>query len=124
MPFINLKTNLENLESKREELLELVVSSTKDILRKDERVTSVFIEKISDEWFIDKKSVLTFFLDIKITKGTNTKEDKQAYIKSIFEGMKKIEPNINSASYVIVSEVESDSWGYNGITQEQRYKKD
>lgn len=124
MPFINLKTNLENLESKREELLELVVSSTKDILRKDESVTSVLIEKISDEWFIDKKSALTFFLDIKITKGTNTKEEKQAYIKSIFERMKKIEPNINSASYVIVSEVESDSWGYDGITKEQRYKKD
>lgn len=123
MPYINLKTNLVNIEEKKEELLDLILSSTKNILRKDEKVTSVLIENISSEWFINKEDSVTFFLEIKITKDTNTKEEKKEYIKRIFQGIEKLEQNINKASYVIITEVEADSWGYDGITQEQRYKK-
>lgn len=123
MPYINLKTNLVNIEEKKEELLDLILSSTKNILRKDEKVTSVLIENISNEWFINKEDSVTFFLEIKITKDTNTKEEKKEYIKRIFQGIEKLEQNINKASYVIITEVEADSWGYDGITQEQRYKK-
>jgi 4-oxalocrotonate tautomerase len=123
MPYINLKTNLVNIEEKKEELLDLILSSTKNILRKDEKVTSVLIENILSEWFINKEDSVTFFLEIKITKDTNTKEEKKEYIKRIFQGIEKLEQNINKASYVIITEVEADSWGYDGITQEQRYKK-
>lgn len=124
MPYINLKTNIDKFEEKQEELLELIVSSTKNILKKDEKVTSVLIEKLPfKSWHINSKNATTFFLEIKITKDTNSKEEKQRFIKTIFDGLKKLESNISFASYVLIDEVSSDSWGYSGITQENRYSK-
>ncbi len=79
----------------------------------------------SESWFIagTAVSVPTFYLDIKITEGTNTKNEKAAYIKQIFEGMEVILGQVASASYIVIHEVRADSWGYQGETQEFRYIK-
>lgn len=124
MPYINLKINLQNFEEKEASILELVVSKTKQILKKDEKVTSVLFEKIPfSSWYINKKNEITFFLDIKITKGSNTQEQKALYIKEIFEGFNALNIKVNEASYILIDEIPANSWGYNGITQEYRYTK-
>ncbi|AXH15912.1 tautomerase family protein [Malaciobacter mytili] len=124
MPYINLKTNLQDFEDKEASILELIVSKTKQILKKDEKVTSVLLEKVPfNNWYINKKNEFTFFLEIKITKDSNTKEEKALYIKEIFEGFKALNIKINKASYVLIDEIAGNSWGYGGITQEYRYSK-
>ncbi len=111
MPYINLKTNLKNFEEKKNKILELVVLATRDILRKDEKVTSILIEKLPfKSWHINSINSATFFLEIKITKDSNTKEEKAEFIKTVYNGLKTIEPNINFASYILIDEINGDSW--------------
>lgn len=79
-----------------------------------------------NDWFIGAKSVAetnetSFFVEIKITESTNSRDDKAAFIKSTFENMSQFFPNVSPTSYVVLQDVASDSWGYGGKTQEYRY---
>lgn len=66
-----------------------------------------------------KKS--SFYFDIKITDETNTKEEKEQYIKEAFSGFQKILGDIHEESYIYVQDVRAASYGYGGLTQEFRY---
>ena len=122
MPFINIKTNVKKDEKVKEKIVKKVLENTSDILHKDPKVTSILVEFVPFEvWSIDTQNQNTFYLDIKITKGTNTKEEKAKYIKETYEGLKEILGDITPASYVLIDEVDASSWGFDGITQEYRY---
>ena len=60
-------------------------------------------------------------MDIKITKGTNTKEQKANYIKKCYKDFQELLGEITPASYIVIDEVDGDSWGFEGLTQEYRY---
>jgi 4-oxalocrotonate tautomerase len=122
MPFINIKTNIKKDEKVKEKIVKKVLANTSDILHKDPKVTSILVEFVPfDVWSIDTQNQNTFYLDIKITKGTNTKEEKAKYIKETYEGLKDILGDITTASYVLIDEVDASLWGFDGITQEYRY---
>lgn len=72
---------------------------------------------------VSTSGVSTFYLDIKVTEGTNTKNEKAAYVKQVFAGMEAILGRVASASYIVIHEVHADAWGYQGETQEFRYIK-
>lgn len=63
----------------------------------------------------------TFYLDIKITEGTNTKNEKADYIAKVFAEFESLLGPLNPASYIVLHEVRADAWGYQGRTQEFRY---
>ena len=63
----------------------------------------------------------TFYLEVHITEGTNTKDEKASYIEKVFSSMRSILGELHPASYVIIKDVRADSWGYEGTTQEFRY---
>jgi 4-oxalocrotonate tautomerase len=124
MPFINVKLNSKQNSETREEIVKIVLDKTSNILNKNAEVTSILVEFCDkNNWSIGGKKATTFLVDIKITKGTNTKNEKQAYIKEIYQSFKNLLGNIDNASYIIIDEIEADSWGFEGITQEERYIK-
>jgi 4-oxalocrotonate tautomerase len=124
MPFINVKLNVEESLEVREKIVEIVLDKTTNILNKKREVTSVLVEFIpSSSWSIGGINSSTFYFDIKITKGTNSKSQKALYIESIYKGFKNLLGEISSASYVTIDEVDADSWGFEGVTQEYRYIK-
>lgn len=124
MPFINVKINAQVSEKLREEVASIVLNNTANILNKKRDVTSILVEFLpTRSWFIGSKNMTTFYLDIKITKGTNTKDQKSKYIKAMYEDLKNLIGEINPASYVLLDEVEADAWGFEGLTQEFRYIK-
>lgn len=124
MPYINVKLNTKESDELREKIVDIVLENTTNILNKKAEVTSVLVEFVSQKsWSIGGKSSTTFYLDIKITKGTNTKEQKANYIKKCYEDFNELLKEINSASYIVIDEVEADSWGFEGLTQEYRYIK-
>ena len=45
------------------------------------------------------------------------------FIKIVYDGLKAIEPNISFASYILIDEINGDSWGYDGISQKNRYSE-
>jgi 4-oxalocrotonate tautomerase len=124
MPYINIKLNVKQSDELREKIVEIVLDKTTNILNKKREVTSILLEFVPfSSWSIGGINVPTFNLDIKITKGTNTKKEKADYIESIYKEFKNILGQISTASYITIDEVEADSWGFEGLTQEYRYIK-
>lgn len=66
----------------------------------------------------------TAFLEISVTEGTNTAQEKEAFIAAAFEELQHQLGHgqlLAPASYVIVREVSATNWGYGGQTQATRY---
>jgi 4-oxalocrotonate tautomerase len=99
---------------------------TADVLRKDRRLTSVAIAHVPDaQWFVggaalDAQRRASFFVDVRVTAGTNSQEEKARYIAAVFARMRDLLGTPHEASYVHVHEVPADAWGYGGLTQAQR----
>jgi len=97
------------------------------ILGKDPGVTAVIVTRLpSDDWFCGGKSLTeawlaSFWLDIHITDGTNTKDEKAAFIAAAYESMAQLLGPLHEESYVHVHDVRGDAYGFGGLTQERRY---
>ena len=96
---------------------------TNRILGKREEVTAVLIEEIvATRWFIGGKTPgkPTARLEISITAGTNTAEEKQAFIAAAYRALQEQLGPLEEASYVVVRELPAGDWGYGGRTQAAR----
>ncbi|MFG1300485.1 4-oxalocrotonate tautomerase [Xanthobacter sp. V3C-3] len=100
---------------------------TARILRKDPALTAVAVSFVpGEQWFVGGRSLVeanasSFALDILIVDGTNTKDEKAAYLQSVFDAMAELLPRLHPESYILVREVKADAYGYGGRTQESRY---
>ena len=97
------------------------------ILGKDPKVTAVIVtENDPADWFCGGRSLAdqklaSFWLDIHITDGTNTKDEKAAFVAEAFKAMGKLLGPLHNESYVHVHDVRGDAYGFGGLTQERRY---
>ncbi len=100
---------------------------TASLLGKNPQVTAVAIAHVDPvHWFVAGRSLAdhgkaSFFLDTRITDGTNTKDEKAAYVAAVFEKMGDLLGPIHEESYVHVHDVRGDAYGYGGRTQDYRY---
>lgn len=128
MPILNLKVSGEKNHSLISQLSELLLDSTIKILRKKPELIAITISFIEhDCWIIAGKSLKeldknSFYLDIKVTDETNSKDEKAAYIKTVFAGIEKILGNVHQESYIYIEDVRAAAYGYGGKTQEYRYQ--
>lgn len=97
------------------------------ILGKDPNITAINVEE-SDAatWFIGGKpltqhQLAAFWVDVRITDGTNTREEKAAFVAAVFEAMKGLLGPLHNECYVHVDDVRGDAYGYGGLTQNERY---
>ena len=97
------------------------------ILHKDPQVTAVAVEEIDPaNWFVGnaplaQQALASFWLDIRIVDGTNTREEKAAFVAATFTRMNELIGPLHNESYVHVNEVRGDAYGYGGLTQNKRY---
>jgi 4-oxalocrotonate tautomerase len=96
-------------------------------LGKDPGVTAVLVEEAeSDSWFIAGKlpteaGLSAFWLDIKITAGTNVKAETTAFVAAAFAAMGELLGPLHEESYVLVHAADGDAYGYGGRTQNGRW---
>ena len=96
-------------------------------LRKDPTVTAVAVSYIEPQhWFAGGKSLAaqgknTFWLDIKVVDGTNTKLELEAYLKAVFAAFGRLLGSVHEESYAFVHEVPAAAYGFGGKTQEFRF---
>jgi 4-oxalocrotonate tautomerase len=127
MPILNLKISLPEGDAKLKLIANQLTSITERILKKKPEVTAITILAVTGEnWFINKTSLKelnknSFYLDIKVTDGTNSKDEKSQFVKAVFHFMDSILENLHTESYVYVEEVKADAYGFGSFTQEYRY---
>lgn len=99
----------------------------KAYLNKDPGVTAVLVEPADPAgWYIAGSrpadaGLSAFWLDIKITAGTNLKAETSRFVAEAFAGMAKLLGPLHPESYVLVHAVDGHAYGYGGYTQEQRW---
>jgi 4-oxalocrotonate tautomerase len=98
-----------------------------EALGKDPGVTAVLVEPADPEaWFIAGRrpaedGLSAFWLDIKITAGTNTKAETARFVAAAFARMGEILGPLHEESYVLVHAADGDAYGYGGRTQNGRW---
>jgi 4-oxalocrotonate tautomerase len=128
MPLITVSySSSRHTPSLKADIAVAVSDLTAKILHKDPKVTAIIVKSVDPaEWFAGGKSLAeqklaSFWLDIHVTEGTNTKDEKAAYIAAMFARMGEILGPLHNESYLHVDEVKGDAYGFGGLTQERRY---
>jgi len=129
MPYLSLKISGSVPASLAGEAARLLTAITAERLGKKRELTSVLVEFTPRaQWFIagdaaEAGGFGTFYLEVTITSGTNTRNEKARYLREAFDAIARLIGNAHPASYVVLHEVPADAWGYGGETQEYRYVK-
>ncbi len=108
------------------EIARTLVSLSGRLLGKAEAVTATVVETIAPtQWFVGTRSLAdldaaSFRVVIRVTQGTNDKDEKAAFVAAASAAMARILGATRPESYVVVDEVPADAWGWGGETQEHR----
>lgn len=127
MPILNVKVSGDKDVEVTKKITALLLEATTRILKKKPQVTAITIQYVpSDCWVVggellSEQGKSSFYLDIKVTDETNTKDEKADYIREVFAGFKSILGDLHDESYIYVEDVRAAAYGYGGKTQEFRY---
>ncbi len=127
MPILNVKVSGDKDVQVTKKITALLLDATTRILNKKPQVTAITIQYVSrDCWVVggellSEQNKNSFYLDIKVTDETNTKDEKADYIREVFAGFKGILGDLHDESYIYVEDVRAAAYGYGGRTQEFRY---
>ena len=127
MPILNVKVSGEKSAEKVLAISDMLLELTSSVLGKKRDVTAITIQFIdADSWVIAGKPLTehkksSFYMDIKVTDETNTKDEKARYIAEVYAGFARILGEVHEESYIYVEDVRAASYGYGGRTQEYRY---
>lgn len=124
MPFIRVTALGPALTANQISRLNTEVTGLMEsVMSKVAEVTSVLVEQPETmRWTIGGIAApVAVHVDATVTAGTNTPEQKALFIERTMTLLKSVfGQNLNPATYVVVTEVAANSWGYNGRTQESR----
>ncbi|HEX9241258.1 MAG TPA: 4-oxalocrotonate tautomerase family protein [Anaeromyxobacter sp.] len=127
MPMITVEVAGEPDGQLAQRIQETVTRLTAEVLGKDPRVTAVTVQFTPRRcWFVAGRSTEelgrpAFFVDVRVTDGTNTKDEKAAYVARTFAELSALLGGAHVESYVHVDDARGDAYGYGGLTQERRY---
>ena len=128
MPLITVTySSSRQTPSLKADIAAAVSELTAQILRKDPKVTAIILKSVdAADWFAGGRSLAeqgraSFWLDVHVTDGTNTKDEKADYIAAMFTRMGELLGPLHQESYLHVDEVRGDAYGFGGLTQERRY---
>jgi 4-oxalocrotonate tautomerase len=127
MPYINVKVTSKPDPALSARIAAQVSELTRAHLRKDPSITAVAVDYVDPQhWFAGSASLAeqrsnTFWLDIKVVDGTNTKQEMAAYLEAIYAAMSDTLGGVHGESYIFVHEVPAHAYGFGGKTQEFRF---
>src|SRR5436305_11981956 len=124
MPLITVSySSSRQSPARKSDIAAAVTELTVKFLHKDPKVTAIIVKSVeAADWFAGGKSLAeqqlaSFWLDIHGTEGTNTKDEKAAYIAAMFRRMGELLGPLHQESYLHVDEVRGDAYGFGGLTQ-------
>jgi 4-oxalocrotonate tautomerase len=129
MPILNVKVSANPDPALSASINAGLLELTQRILHKRSELTAIAIEYLAPEhWYVGGKTLSeqdknSFYFDIKIVDGTNTKDEKSRYIAEAFRFFADLLGKLHPESYIFVHDVRAEAYGYGGKTQEYRYIK-
>jgi 4-oxalocrotonate tautomerase len=129
MPILNVKVSAIPSPELTRSISTALVELTRRVLKKDPRLIAVAIDFVPPEHWVVGGSTLaeqakkSFYFDVKVTDGTNTKDEKAAFVAEAFAALGRILGDLHPESYIYVQDVRAEAYGYGGLTQEYRYIK-
>lgn len=129
MPTLSVKLAPWPSEPVQRRLAGVLTAITAEILGKRAEVTAVVFEPVpASQWWIGGEPArqATAMLEIRITAGTNTVEQKARFIAAADAALQRhLAPDgaLAEASYVVVHELPATDWGYDGLTQRERQRE-
>ena len=127
MPIINVAVSGQPDPILSERIALQITELTRAHLGKDRTITAVAVTYIDPlHWFTGGRSLASqgtnsFWLDIKVVDGTNTKAELANYLERVFLAFKDMLGKVHSESYILVHEVPAAAYGFGGKTQEFRF---
>jgi len=127
LPILNLTISRQPEPALVSELAGGLLERTARHLGKRIDVTALAIQVVPPErWIVGGRSLAeqglaSFWLDIKVVDGSNSKDEKAVYLAEVFALMEKLLGPLHPESYILVHDVRADAYGYGGTTQEERY---
>jgi len=128
MPILNVKIAAEESPDLTLRVAGMLSELTSRILKKNPDVTAIAIDYVQpSRWIVggiplSEQRKSSFYFDIKITDETNTKMEKEQYIREAFAGFKAVLGEVHEESYIYIQDVRAAAYGYGGLTQEYRYQ--
>ena len=117
MPFIHLMLNKNVSEEQQQTVAYQLLDITSSILKKNPNHTAIVVDAptANRAWFIGHSSQLStmFKLEIYISEGTNSKEEKECWIAAVYQRLCECLLENISINYIIVTEIPAMDWGYN-----------
>lgn len=129
MPILNVKVSKPSSAELTHAISETLLELTSRVLRKKRDLTAITIDFVAPErWIVGGKSLAeqkksSFYFDIKVVDGTNTKDEKAQYISETFAAFDRLLGDLHPESYIYVQDVRAEAYGFGGQTQEYRYVK-
>lgn len=124
MPMITLQISRTLDADTRVAVIRAVTDLTAEVLGKKRELTALALSHV-EQWSVGAEdvggSLVAFHLEVRVTAGTNTKPEKSAYIYAVWQTLDELVGPLHPASYIVVTDVAADSWGYAGETQELRH---
>lgn len=128
MPMIFVRyTAAKPVPDANKKIAELVLKLSVETLGKDADVAALLIEEADPKnWYVADKNpadsgLSTFWMEINITAGTNTKNETTEFIRAAYAGMANILGPLHEECYACARAVDGDAYGYGGRTQNQRW---
>jgi 4-oxalocrotonate tautomerase len=129
MPFIHVRYSTPAEQDLRQPIAAFLTETTARVLKKKADLTAVAVERVAPtDWFIASRPLTehrkaTFFVEVRVTRGTNVKEEKAAYLREVFRGLESLLGPVHPESYVHVHEATGDAYGYGGLSQDARWHR-
>jgi 4-oxalocrotonate tautomerase len=127
MPFLQLTLSAPPSPALTAQVALVLSDLTAQVLRKPPQLIAIALNYVDPaQWLVNGKSLAeqnrtSFFLTIRITDGTNTKDEKATYQQQVFAQLSELLGPLHPVSYVCIHDVRAESYGYGGLTQEFRY---
>ncbi len=126
MPILNVLLSGPARTETTQAVATLLSDLTARLLHKKPELTSIAVRYVDPEhWVVGGRTLAeqgwsSAYVEIKITDETNTRSEKAAYIRAVFDGLSALLPNLHHESYIHVDDVRAGAYGYGGLTQEYR----
>jgi 4-oxalocrotonate tautomerase len=123
MPYLHLSLSQTPSPDRRAAVAQALTDLTVELLGKRRELTALTITPVPPaQWFVGGAALAgqSYQLDIKVTEGTNTADEKAHYIAQVHATLETLLGPMVAASYVVVDDVDGRAWGYQGQTQAAR----